>query len=245
MSSDFQISHEGRVIRYRLTAGRSTRGVVSLKVRADGLVLASVPPRVHPSAVHRLVREKAGWIAGHLQQLAERPGASAMAGLRYEDGEPHWFLGESYPLRLLTHDKIRDKVLLEDGELRLYSAGHDPERAFQALYRWYARELEPRIGEEIASLTAEMPWVDAPPPFRLKLIRSRWGSCSGRGNLNFNLHLAKAPPEAIRYVVLHELCHLAEMNHSERFWRLVEERMPDWKRHRAWFKMHGARLMVM
>lgn len=245
MSSDFQISHEGQVIRYRLTAGRSTRGVVSLKVRADGLVLASVPPRVSLSAVHRLVREKADWIAGHLRQLAERPASLPVPGLRYEDGESHLFLGESYPLRLLPHDKVRDKVLLGDGELRLFSANHHRERAFQTLYRWYAGELENRIRYEISDLSAGMPWVDAPPPFRLKLVRSRWGSCSGRGNLNFNLHLAKAPPEAIRYVVLHELCHLAEMNHSERFWRLVEERMPDWKRQRAWFKAHGARVMVM
>ena len=244
MSSDFQISHEGQIIRYRLTAGRSTRGVVSLKVRADGLVLASVPPRVHPSAVHRLVREKADWICGHLAGLTERQeAASPYPPLRYVDGEQHLFLGRPYPLRVLAHDKVRDKLRLEDGELRLFSSRPDPEKTPLVLYRWYATELESLIAREITALTADMPWVKEPPSFRLKQIRSRWGSCSGRGNLNFNLHLAKASPDAIRYVVLHELCHLAKMNHSERFWRLVEERMPDWKRHRAYFKAHGALLM--
>jgi predicted metal-dependent hydrolase len=243
-SSEFQISHEGVLIRYRLTVGRSARGVVSLKIRPDGLVLASVPPRVHASAVHRLVREKAGWIAGHLGKLAERPAAGAVhPALRYEDGEPHLFLGQAYPLRVLPHDKVRDKLLLADGELRLFSSQPDAAKTPQVLYRWYARELEALITREIEVLAAGMPWVTEMPTFRLKLVRSRWGSCSGRGNLNFNLHLAKASPEAIRYVVLHELCHLAEMNHSERFWRLVAERMPDWKRHRAYFKTHGALLM--
>ena len=69
--------------------------------------------------------------------------------------------------------------------------------------------------------------------------RTRWGSCSGRGNLNFNCLLMLAPPEVMDYVVVHELCHRKEMNHSERFWAEVERILPDYRERRQWLKDHG------
>jgi predicted metal-dependent hydrolase len=73
--------------------------------------------------------------------------------------------------------------------------------------------------------------------------RTRWGSCSGKGNLNFNCLLMLAPPEVLDYVVVHELCHRREMNHSPRFWALVEQVLPDWQAQRLWLKEHGDSLM--
>ena len=73
--------------------------------------------------------------------------------------------------------------------------------------------------------------------------RSRWGSCSTKGNLNFNCLLMLAPPEVLDYVVVHELCHRKEMNHSPRFWAEVERVMPDYRIHKQWLKDHGAELL--
>lgn len=73
--------------------------------------------------------------------------------------------------------------------------------------------------------------------------RSRWGSCSGRGNLSFNCLLALTP-EAVRdYVVVHELCHRLEMNHSRAFWSQVERVLPDYREPKAWLKEHGTALI--
>lgn len=69
--------------------------------------------------------------------------------------------------------------------------------------------------------------------------KTRWGSCSAKGNLNFNCLLMLAPDEVVDYVVVHELCHLIEMNHSKAFWAQVEQVMPDYKKHRKWLKDHG------
>ena len=74
--------------------------------------------------------------------------------------------------------------------------------------------------------------------------RSRWGSCSAAGNLSFNALLLLAPPEVLDYVVVHELCHRKEMNHSPRFWAEVERLAPDWKQHRKWLRQQGAELMA-
>jgi predicted metal-dependent hydrolase len=74
--------------------------------------------------------------------------------------------------------------------------------------------------------------------------RTRWGSCSPRGTLSFNWRLVLAPFAVLDYVVVHELCHLREANHSTRFWRLVESRRPAWRDQRAWLREHGPELLA-
>jgi hypothetical protein len=74
--------------------------------------------------------------------------------------------------------------------------------------------------------------------------RTRWGSCSPRGTLSFNWRLVLAPFAVLDYVVVHELCHLREPNHSARFWRLVESRRPAWRDQRAWLREHGPELLA-
>jgi predicted metal-dependent hydrolase len=73
--------------------------------------------------------------------------------------------------------------------------------------------------------------------------KTRWGSCSSKGNLNFNCLLMLAPPEVLDYVIVHELCHRKEMNHSPRFWSEVAKVIPDYKKHEKWLKTEGTRLM--
>lgn len=75
--------------------------------------------------------------------------------------------------------------------------------------------------------------------------KTRWGSCSSSGNLNFNWRLILAPPKVLDYVVVHELCHRIEMNHSKKFWNLVKQVIPDYKEHRRWLKENGSSLSVM
>jgi predicted metal-dependent hydrolase len=77
----------------------------------------------------------------------------------------------------------------------------------------------------------------------IKSQRTMWGSCSRKGNLNFNWRLAAAPPEALDYVVIHELCHLREMNHSKKFWAHVALACPDFKQRRRWLRANTAAVM--
>ena len=75
--------------------------------------------------------------------------------------------------------------------------------------------------------------------------KTRWGSCSSKGNLSFSWRLILAPPKVLDYVVVHELCHRKEMNHSPRFWVLVESMIPDYKTHRKWLKENGEKLTIL
>lgn len=107
------------------------------------------------------------------------------------------------------------------------------------------RELAQRAAEYIPERTAYYASLIGVNFGRITIRnqRSRWGSCSSRGNLNFNCLLMLAPPEIIDYVIVHELCHRREMNHSPLFWREVEKVLPDYKMRRKWLKDNGERIM--
>lgn len=77
----------------------------------------------------------------------------------------------------------------------------------------------------------------------IRMQKTRWGSCSSKGNLNFNCLLMLTPEEVQNYVVIHELCHRLEMNHSKSFWKLVENAMPDYRIYRAWLKENGSAII--
>jgi predicted metal-dependent hydrolase len=117
------------------------------------------------------------------------------------------------PVEKLTMEEIRD---LADRALRVI-----PERV---------AHFAPLVGVTYGRIT-------------IRNQRTRWGSCSSRGNLNFNCLLMLVPPKVLDYVVVHELCHRKEMNHSPRFWAEVERIIPDFKTYEKWLKTEGGRIM--
>lgn len=111
--------------------------------------------------------------------------------------------------------------------------------------KYAPKEIE-QLREQARKLVAERVRYYAPiigvtyGQIAIRTQHTRWGSCSSKGNLNFNCLLALVPPEVLDYVVVHELCHRKELNHSARFWNEVEQILPDYKVRRKWLKEHGA-----
>jgi len=117
--------------------------------------------------------------------------------------------------------------------------GLDPRTVSESRAR---REIRERV-TAIAAVEAEALGVRY-ARIAIRGQRTRWGSCSSRGTLSFNWRLALAPPSVLDYVVVHELCHLREPNHSPRFWALVAERRPGWRADRDWLREHGEELLA-
>ena len=104
--------------------------------------------------------------------------------------------------------------------------------------RMQARELvETRVGYYMPILGVRVNQIS------IRAQKTRWGSCSSKGNLNFNCLLALAPPEVLDYVVVHELCHLKQLNHSKQFWEEVERILPDYRVSKRWLKEEGSALI--
>ena len=139
------------------------------------------------------------------------------------------------------------------------------ERVIESHHEWIARErakqvprlrLDPRAVSELEARRAVRELVgmiveeEASPlgvevgRIQVRDQKTRWGSCSTSGTLSFNWRLVLAPYEVLDYVVVHELCHLVEANHSRRFWRLVEKRRPDYRRWSRWLDVHGPELLA-
>jgi len=128
-------------------------------------------------------------------------------------------------------------------------AKHLAKRSPQNVAKYTPKEIE-QLREQARKLVTERVKYYAPiigvsyGQIAIRTQHTRWGSCSSKGNLNFNCLLALVPAEVLDYVVVHELCHRKELNHSARFWGQVERVLPDYKSHRKWLKENGTRLIA-
>lgn len=148
------------------------------------------------------------------------------------------FGGGELVLRVDVDPEARYSAVQETADgLLLVRSPHDPAKPRELLNAWYRGKAE-TIFAERAAYWAERMGV-AYKSVRIKDQRTLWGSCSREGNLNFNWRVVLAPAAVLDYLVVHELAHLREMNHSRRFWVHVAAQCPGWKEHRKWLREHS------
>lgn len=193
----------------------------------DGRVRASVPYRLTDKQVEDFIISKLDWIKKHREKALEKSESIP----QYQAGEYVLLFGDPHILRIEKTDK-RPRAYAEDGEIfLLLGEKNDTETRRSLLDALYKKELGAVIDayiqkwEKITHLkhTAHS----------IRSMKTRWGSCSTKsGRIRFNLELAKKSPELIEYVVLHELSHLREANHGERFKAMLDAYMPNWRARR-------------
>ena len=225
-----------------LTEKTKPRKVV-IKVHPDQRVVATAPIDASDKIIHDAMMKRARWIWQSLQDFAKQK--DHVLPKRYISGETQFYLGRRYVLKVTTNaetnDVINSTVKLSRGKLNVilsqsYAGLDSDERAAivkSLIDKWYKDRAELISRERVKALAHKAPWVENSPSIKLITMKKQWGSCSTKGNLILNPHLVKAPKECIDYVILHELCHIAEHNHSERFWRLLTQVMPNWKEVKA------------
>ena len=231
MTRPRSISHRGSIIRY--TVLRSARRKKTLTITIDPVdgVRVLVPLRTPNSEIESMVRKRADWI---LRKLAEE--RTEAQPRRFVTGETLYYLGRELPLLVqLTTDRA-PSVSLEADTFRIACPVSlpDEDRAAairHALLDWYGERAAELLQ---ASVERWQPRVGTSPT-RISIgdQKTRWGSCSSKGSLRFNLRLAMVPQALIDYVTVHELCHLLEANHSAAFWQQVSLAMPDYEARRS------------
>jgi predicted metal-dependent hydrolase len=196
---------------------------------ADRTVELILPQGVPASQGLRFLAAKRGWIASRLEALPQL--------VPFAEGAIVPVLGVPHRIRRMV-DAGGPPAAIVDGEIRVRGdPAHLPRRVRDHLVTLARRELAGRAHRLAAVIGQEVRRVS------VRDTKSRWGSCSGRGNLSFSWRLILTPEPVIHYVVAHEVAHLAEMNHGPRFWRLVERLSPDSPTPRAWLKQHRTRLL--
>ena len=193
-------------------------------------VVLTMPPRGSLRQAQEFAEKHGGWIAARLQRLPE-PAPFAEGAVIPLRGVDH----------RIVHRRGRGTVWVEagdDGRLLCVAgqAPHVARRVGDFLKREAKQDLEEASRRAAAQLAVAIKRVSVRDP------SSRWGSCSSTGVLSYSWRLIFAPPFVLDYLAVHEVAHLVEMNHSRRFWRLVEKICPDYPRAKAWLDAHGTGL---
>lgn len=174
--------------------------------------------------------KRARWVTRHLAEIEQR--RADVLEREYVSGETVFYLGRRYTLKVIPSDNEQHVKLLRS-QVRVTAAGRSPERIKTLLNGWYRDRAKQVLARRLTAISQPLPWVRKQPPMALRKMKTQWGSCSSSGTILLNPHLIKTPTRCIDYVILHELCHLEEHNHSTHFYRLLKRVMPDWERMKA------------
>lgn len=218
---------------------------VNISVGVDGVQVVA-PVLMDESEIILLVEKKRDWILNKFESYSQRL-AQVRSEREFVSGEKLLFMGKDYLLKVIEDEGRLTSVNLTDGQFLVYINKDIPlnkrrEIIRRKLEQWYISKAKKIIHERLELFTDK---VGARiNTVRFKNQKTRWGSCSQKGNLNFNWKLIMAPIYIIDYVVVHELCHFLQMNHSKEFWQQVGSQIPDYKERRKWLKENGIKLYV-
>ena len=212
---------------YDVEVDPSRTGRIRINVHPDGSVNVDAPADATADAVQRAVKRRARWITKNVQEARER--FEHVLPREYVSGETVFYLGRRYVLKVETSDEKRATAKLRGGLITVQTGNPDPEAVRAKLRAWYRFRAREYFRKRMAMMIDDLPWVDEVPPFQLKVMKKRWGSCAATGNVVLNPFLVRAPRECIDYVLIHELCHLKEHNHSRSFWTLMDKHAPGWR----------------
>jgi len=209
------------MIDYTLT--RSKRKTIALYVR-NGAVEVRAPLKMPRSDIDQFVASKERWIQTKLAQSAERAKLRAHFSLTY--GDSVTYRGHKYPIA------IKDgKYAGFDDTVFYMPPNLSPGQIKQACVHIYRMLAKRDLTRKVSDFAKQMNVM--PTAVKINAAMTRWGSCSGKKSLNFSWRLIMADDDVIDYVVVHELAHISEMNHSERFWAIVEGVLPDYRERQA------------
>lgn len=204
------------------------------------------PPKVAEKHLHQFVIDKRQWILEASEKVASKSQQAAFPiPATFAEGVEIPYQGQHYPLTVVATKNKRVKISFAE-TLVVHIPDALPKEAHSqaiklALVAFLKQQTKLRVEQLVHIHAAKKQLISR--SVIIKTQKSRWGSCGIHNDININWLLMMAPPEVLEYVVVHELCHLKERNHSVRFWSLVAEHLPGYQVQRQWLKQQGGELM--
>jgi|SRR4051812_33106335 predicted metal-dependent hydrolase len=226
---------EGKLVSYTIKRSLRRRAI-SIQIDEDG-VRVGAPWQATQGSIERLMTEHGKWI---LRKLDEWQGRSKR-GRGWFNGESVMLLGETYTLKLVGHPS---EIGIRGRELVVPACAQPEQSTAEKVHAWLQRQALRCFEQRVAHYRERLD-IAVTPTVLLSSARTRWGSCHTSGRIHLNWRLIQMPARLLDYVVAHEVAHLIEMNHSQRFWRTVGRLIPDYSARRTELRREGHRYLVL
>ncbi len=215
------------------------RKTLAIQIEPLANILVISPVNLSEEIIKEKVKSKGRWI---IKKLLDFKNTGYIPFEReFVNGESFMYLGRNYSLQIIINkDLLRSKVSLVDSKIQIVSPTKEKEILKKVLEKWYRREAKEIILKRIEFYKPR--FSIEPRQIKIKEQKKRWGSCTSKGDLLFNWRTVMAPSPVIDYIIVHELSHLANKNHSRQFWKTIENILPDYKNRRKWLKVYGVRM---
>ncbi len=211
------------VIEYTLS--RRAKRNINLTIKSNGEIFVSAPKRVPQYEINNFLKDRYEWIKDKTKNLESKKNV-------FEDKEKIWYKGLQYETRIVNGNK--NGVDVFGNSIIISSRDSNKEYVERVFNKWMYNEAQVTYTNEVKKWLSIMDEYNLKmPQMQVRKMRSRWGSCiPSKGKICLNISLMNVPTACMEYVVLHELTHFIEANHSKNFYFIVEKYMPDWKHRR-------------
>ncbi len=212
------------------------RKTLAIEIEAPDRITAIVPMGLDEASILDLVNSKSKWIVSKLVEIREIEHQKSHK--QYVNGESFPYLGRNYSLDIKYEPDVTfSEAKLYRGKLVVTTPTRDEAMIRETLENWYRDKATEKIE---ARLVYYQTYFDmAPKRLVIKNQQKRWGSCTKNKELLFNWKCVMCPAPILDYIVVHEMCHLVHMNHSQEFWELLKKVLPDYENRKEWLKNNG------
>ena len=233
----------GKIDRLEYRLKRSNRKSMGISIERDGTIMVTAPHQAELIDIEKFVSEKRIWI---YQKLTQKKALNRERPKReFVNGQGFLYLGKNYRLKLIDGSGIKSGRLSKTAPLRLWHgyfelAETEKANARNHFISWYRKQIKKQLKERIPRYDKRI-GVKV-KDFRILDLGHRWASCGKNGSINFNWRSVMAPVWVFDYILVHELVHMLERGHTDRFWRLVSRVMPNYEEYARWLNENGADL---
>lgn len=223
---EHSITYGNNIIKFTLI--KTKRKALAITVYPDMSVEVNAPEDKHENDIYKKVKKRSSWITKQINYFKSLPASDIKR--QYVSGETHKYLGKQYRLKIYKNKK--NEIKLAEGFLKIFTSDKNNIQTIETLVnKWYTEKARNRFTIYLKECLKKLKSYNiASPQIIIKEMKTKWGSCNHNNKITLNINLIKQSPLCIKYVIMHELCHLKHYNHSNDFYKLLTRVMPDWKK---------------
>ncbi len=212
------------------------RKTLSIEVETPSLITVIAPEGKTEDEILETVKAKSKWIVQKLFEIREME--FRKHNKEFVNGESFIYMGRNYSLQIVEDETVRmPEAKLTRGKFVVSVENKDFDQIRQALENWYKDKAKEKIMERVVYYQSH--FDQKPKRIVIKDQQKRWGSCTKDNQLLFNWKCIMAPSPVLDYIVVHEMCHMVYMNHSQEFWNLLKRILPDYESRKEWLRNNG------